>query len=359
MTVGYNVLKPYKSLILAQVSEGRVPEIVVEPVIFDFKSLLNIDGHPDLDIVTEGPTTSFEVKPPGSSEKGQMHVKFLHYTETRAPGWYRGEGEVQDTLNHLIVACQLNRQVAIYVSDSRMRTTATRQVRLGAGDGLGALRLLAAELLNAAFVRGPTRTVWLSGIHTTVSVNADSKILSGLDLRDALDPLGDQSYYFTAARSSVPKLELHVGVSPRGARVWVGATSDWDNFVKTVAGLLHYVGATIERDTKPLPVLAVSAIQAPALTEAYEIQFLPPELLADNPSLEPEKKEKMERWAYRTQFENLKTLDSSLEVGVTMDGVSLGTLTLVFDYSDMANVKIVATVTDDPACPDEYVAYVK
>lgn len=70
MTVGYDVLKPYKSLILAQISEGHVPEIVVEPVILGFKSLLNIDANPDLDIVTEGTTTPFELTPPGLIRKG-------------------------------------------------------------------------------------------------------------------------------------------------------------------------------------------------------------------------------------------------------------------------------------------------
>jgi hypothetical protein len=358
MTVGYDALKPYKSLILAQVSESHVPEVIVEPVILDFKSLLNIDGNPDLDIVTEGPTKFFEVTPQGSSEKGQMLVKFLHYAEKRAPSWYRGKGEVQDTLNHLIVACQLKRQVVIHVSDSRKREAVIRQIRLGGGDSLGALKLLPAELLNAAFVRGPTRTVWLSGIHAPVSVKADSKVLSGPDLRDALDPLGDQSYCFTAARSSVPNLRLFVGVSPRDARIWANATCDWDNFVNTVADLLYYVEATTGRATEPLPALAVPVSEAPALAEAFEICFLPPELLADDPSLGPETKEKMERWACQTNLEIQETHNDSLEVGVTMDGVSLGRLKLVFDTSDTANVKIAATVKPpDPACPDEYAAY--
>jgi hypothetical protein len=222
------------------------------------------------------------------------------------------------------------------------------------------LTLQDVELLNAAFVRGPIRTIWLSGIHAPVSVKADSKILSGLDLRDALDPLGDQSYYFTSARSSVPKLGLPVGVSPRSARVWLGATSSWDDFVKTVADLLKYVEATTERDTQPLSALAVPAMQAPALDEAYEIRFLPPELLADDPTSEPENKQLMERWAYRTDLEILKTHEDSLEVRVNMDDVSLGTITLEFDTSDVANIKIKAKVTPpDPACPVAYQDYVE
>lgn len=356
MTVGFEVLKPYKTLILAQV-ESDAGEIIVESVIADFKSLLGFEEEPDLEIVTEGMTTSFEVSRPDSSGTDDMHVKFLHYTEKRAPGWYGGDGDVRDTLNHLIIACQLNRQVALYVSDSRKRRPATRQIKAGLGDGLGALQLLSSELLNAAFVTGPTRTLWLSGVHARVTVKPDSKILSGLNLRDALDPLDDQSYTFTAARSNVPLLRLPVGVSPRGSRIWVGATRHWNDFVATVARLLRHVAATTERKTKPLPVLATSATKIPDLKDAYEIHFLPPELLADDADLDPETREKMERWAYQAALQIQETDDSSLVAAVTMDDVPLGTLTLVFDTSDVENVRIESQVEPEPTCPDEYAEY--
>lgn len=356
MTVEFDVLKPYKTLILAQVAHAG-EETIVDPVIADFKSLLDFEGEPDLEIVTEGATTSFEVSRPDSPEPDEMHVKFLHYTEKRAPGWHRGDGDVQDTLNHLIIACQLKQQVALYVSDSRKRRPATRQIRAGLGEGLGTLKLLPTGLLNAAFVTGSTRTLWLSGIHARVTVKPDSKILSGLNLRDALDPLDDQSYTFTAARSNVPLLGLPVGVSPRGSRIWVGATRHWSNFVDTVARLLRHVGATTQPDATPLPILATSATEIPDLTEAYEIHFLPPELLADDADLDPEMKEKMERWAYRAALEIQETHDSDLVAAVTIDDVTLGRLTLAFDTSDVEDVRIESEVEPDPGCPDEYAEY--
>ena len=43
-----------------------------------------------------------------------------------------------------------------------------------------------------------------------------------------------------------------------------------------------------------------------------------------------------------------------------MDGVTLGTLTLVFDTSDAANVRVESSeVTPDPACPEEYEEYLE
>ncbi len=355
MGVEFDLLKPYKTLILAEAADDG-DTVLVEPIIGEFQSLLDLDGKPELDLVTEGPVATFEVSRPDAPETDKLYAKFLHYSELRAPGWYAGEGEVQDRLNHLIVACQLGQQVAIYVSDSRKRTAATRRIKAGPGNGLGALRLLGPGRLNAAFVRGPARTLWLSGIHTRVSVKPDNKILSGLDLRDALDPLGDQSYYFTAARSSVPALGLPVGVSPRGSRIWVGATSNWNDFVQTVASVLYHLDATTERDRKPLPVLAIAAIQPPELAEAHEVAFLPPELAAET-DLADEVKEQMERWAYQADLKILEAKGDALCASVILDDVSLGTLKLNLDTSDALNVKIEAEVVPDPDCPDEFIAY--
>ena len=67
---------------------------------------------------------------------------------------------------------------------------------------LGALQPIGAGFINAAFVRGKAPT-WLSATHRRTTVKADSKVLSGIDLRDALNPVEDQSYYFTAARCGV------------------------------------------------------------------------------------------------------------------------------------------------------------
>ena len=355
MSVVFDDLKPYKTLMLGQVDDE---EIIVEPVITVFKELLDFAGNPDLGIVTEGPTTIFETEHPDLAEPVQIHVKFLHYTEERAPGWYGGGGEVRDTLNHLIVACQQNRQVAIYLSDSRKRSAAARQIKAGNGVGLGALKLLDPDLLNAAFVREKTRTIWLSGLHAPVEVKADSKILSGLDLQHALDPLGDQTYYFTAARSSMKAFKQPIGVSPRGSRIWAGTTSRWLDFVESVSGFLHYLEITTARVTNPLPVLAIPSIKAPDLAEAYEIHFLPPELLAEEVDIEAETKEMMERWAYRSDLVVKKGHGNNLEAVVNMDGVKLGTLSLVFDTSEPANVLVESSeVEPDPECPEEYGKY--
>lgn len=59
------------------------------------------------------------------------------------------------------------------------------------------------EQLELAFVYGDTMQIWLSGLHKRVETKPDKKALSGQNLKQALDPLGDQSYYYTAITSTI------------------------------------------------------------------------------------------------------------------------------------------------------------
>src|SRR5439155_17015050 len=128
--------------------------------------------------------------------------------------------------------------------------------------------------------------LWLSGIHTRTSMKADSKVLSGSDLRDALDPLGDQSYYFTAARSlsDVGTRNLIVGLSPRRSRVWVGPSRDWEECARTITDLLttlEAVEGSERSDETPIPVLAGPLTSAADVRGAFDVSVVGPESLAE------------------------------------------------------------------------------
>ena len=196
-------------------------------------------------------------------------------------------------------------------------------------------------VLNAAFVSGPTRTVWLSAIHSPVTVKPDTKMLSGLNLRDALDPLGDQTYHFTAARSGVAELGFPVGVSPRGSKVWLGPTTRWSEFVSSSTALLRHLSLVTKPELQPLPVIATESEEAPPLEEAFEFHFVPPELLADSPDVEPESKVMMERWAYYADFEITTISDQSIHADVTLEGSPLASIVIELDTSNPSRVKIV------------------
>jgi hypothetical protein len=335
-------LRPYKSLILAQLpDDGSEPVNIVESVV---DGLTEVLGLQDEQIITLGDLETVDVADENSPGPDPLYVKFLHYREERTPTWYGGGEELNDTLNHLALACQRKRHVAIYLSDSRKRSAVIGRLGGPSATGLGALTRIQSGLLNAAFVQGPTRTLWLSATHARASVKADSKILAGIDLRDALDPLGDQTYYFTAARSRVPPLKLPVGVSPRGSRIWVGATRNWWDFTHTVARILRHLEETTTPQSRPLPVVASRSTEVPALSEAFELLVLPPELLADDPTVVPVTKELMERWAYAANYEVLPSdEEGQLQAEVHLEGRPVGRLTLGFDTADPQHVRITET----------------
>lgn len=136
--------------------------------------------------------------------------------------------------------------------------------------------------LAVTFLRGASRQTWLRGVHRPVAVKADTKILAGLDLRDALDPVGDQSFTLDAALSDVrserimtdfrislpetSKLRLLstsdavgkppkkkrsdiVGLSLRQGTMWTRTSDDLDDFVRELDELCDQIQRT--RETPP------------------------------------------------------------------------------------------------------------
>jgi hypothetical protein len=104
-------------------------------------------------------------------------------------------------------------------------------------------------------------------------------------------------------------------------------------------------------------VLASPTTKAPDLTEAFSIEFLPPELLARYAGVDQDTLYKMEQWAFRSDLEIRKIRDNTMEIAVAMDSISLGTVSLTFDASDATDVKIESEVSLDPACPYWYTNY--
>jgi hypothetical protein len=251
---------------------------------------------------------------------------------------------VLDRINQLALVCRRNRHVAIYLSDPSWRAAVTRQFDVKGVRGVGALRRIPAGLLNAAFVKGSARTLWLSGIHRPSSVKADNKILSGIDLRDALDPLNDQTYFFTAARClpGIPSFGLPVGVSPRGSRIWAGATNLWSEFRATVSLLLRHLESVTTPEEAPLPVVAVPSADAGKIAGAFDVGLLPPEILDDSTTTEEERQE-LEKWAYHTEFEVVDTAGPDLKANLTLDGTLLGTVEFSLDLSTPDHIKWQAT----------------
>lgn len=207
------------------------------------------------------------------------------------------------------------------------------------GKGLGALQKIAPGLLNAAFVKGAARTLWLAGAHARTSIKADNKILSGVELQDALDPLGDQTYYFTAARCAVDfdRAVVAIGTSPRGSRIWVGLSRSWDEFEKPVTAILKHLEATTKPVDAPIDILAVPSADTTNISDAFDLAIIPPELLSDD--TDDKAREEMEEWAYHSHFRMLKKSNADFTAEVWLKGTVLGTIACQMDLTEPDNIK--------------------
>lgn len=331
-------LQPYKSFILARIRDRVKLEPVISAVLDDVEKLLTLDG----------PGAHRLVERSDPRRAGELSVGFLHYVEDQRVTWV-SDPAVVDHINHLVLVCRRKRHVAIFLSDPRWREAITRRFDKPRQTGIATLQHIPRGILNAAFMKGATRTLWLSSVHRRTSLKADSKILSGRELRDALDPLDDQSYYFTAARC-LTKLEdksMPIGVAPRSSRVWIGATNDWDEFRETVTLLLAYLETCTVPENAPLPIIAVPTSDARKVEAAFDVGLMPPEILADDPSIDPLSRQEMERWAYHTDLQITETDGPDLKANISLGGMLLGTVNFTVDTQKPGGVTLRANGQPD------------
>ena len=128
-------------------------------------------------------------------------------------------------------------------------------------------------------------------------------MLAGTDLRDALDPLDDQSFHFTAARSRPSGMDRIIGASPRKSGIWIGPSRSWPEFrsaVRAIADRLDNVSAEV---TAPLPVLATATTDASEVAGAFDLSIQPPELLSEGSGLSEEERQDLSVIADRSFFD--------------------------------------------------------
>jgi hypothetical protein len=324
-------LKPYVSVLLCETLPRVQPGPVLGLVLDDVESMISESGRGQV-VQRQQPKRS-----------GKLQVGFLHYMESGPPAWLLKsaveEGvDVQDTTNQLLVLCRRGSYFAIYASDPNVGRKLEALTQTGASKGMRKLRLIGPGYMNAAFVRGATRTLWLTGIHRTTKAKPDSKVLAGTDLRAALNPLGDQSYYFTAARSAhdYGAVQLLVGVTPRHSRVWAGPVRTWAEFAERISLLLERLESAQSGspNESPLPVLATPVSDPGAVETPYDMSLVAPELLADEPIQDDELLQRAELWAYGARFDVEPTSGADFTAVVSVDGRSVGQLH--FEFTSIA-----------------------
>lgn len=317
-------LKPYQSFILAEIRQETDPKALVGEILSDLKIYLKIQTAPEYSLLNQVDAQNIDM----------LVVGILHYSEERPPTWTYQTGML-DRLNHLAVVCVYDGYVAIYLSESKRKGVITSSIRSGNGIGLGKLEVISPDQLNAAFVQGPARTLWLSGTHRRTTIKADNKILSGLDLRDAIDPLGDQTYYFTAARCVPLGFYLHkpVGVAPRKSHIWMGASRSWDEFLTAVTKVLSRLEETSTSLHSPFPILAVSASDPNLVYSPFDIALIPPEIYIDDPTMDAQERQEMELWGYYSNIKitQINQENNSFDIEISREGQLLGEANVSLD----------------------------
>lgn len=224
--------------------------------------------------------------PPDDPPEG-MQIAWLHYEEKRPPAWYTGN-DLKDTYHHLTIVCRKGELVALCFSDPGARNAVMRSIAKATKAPLNSLKRLLPAEIEVAFVEDRVRTLWLNGAHRRSVIKPDGKVLSGLELESALDPLDDQTYYFSSVRSTSSNQQLAtngrsavVGANPRHARVWIGPTPSWDEFARRIGHVLDHAAERTAGDlpdAPAIPILAQAAGGMNGVEQPYDMAVIVPEL---------------------------------------------------------------------------------
>lgn len=374
-------LEPYRSLVLAQIGSGATLTRLIGDCLSDIKTeeILNISDE-------EGDTgeTEERVRREKNCESGinsssvNLEHGFLHYELQKPVPWTNAD-DIYDTENHLVLFSRKKsvNLLALYASENSKRRSIRKRFDDSDYDGLRYLSAIAPKHLNDAFFGDQVRTLWLSGMHRRVPVKADAKVLSGQDLEYALDPVNDQTFYFSAVRSSsnsspdgVEKndgdqkgkhRELRtVGLSPKKSRIWTRPSRNWGHYLEGTNAILSELSGVLDTNDEdagkdePLPVLADVASGDDDIGAPYDMVIQPPELLSSDVEQEDDESKEAEEWVYNAHFKILEAggefqgdfdrIDDFTPPNVVSDvyhrGDKIGKIAIELDISDRTDVQI-------------------
>ena len=267
----------------------------------------------------------------GEGEEGdELIVQVLVYREQSTPSWIIGD--LEDETHQLLVIAVQGDMAALCATDGAMRDRIIKEAKGARPVTRGAI---------ASFITGETRAMWLSQVHTPTASKPDSKALTGIALELALDPIGDQTYYWAAARSQpdLPALAKPkstkkplVGGAPGQGRLWIRRSESWADFRAVIRAVIdHARNAPAPADQ--FAALAKSVDDAAGVAGAYGLTVIPGELLGEDevPGLE---RERARRWAFDAAFDVEPLHELSLRVTPSIDGGVVGTAELTIELVD-------------------------
>jgi len=238
----------------------------------------------------------------------------FHSKEKRKVTW-GGGNQIEDQLNHLVSYFALDQFVLIYISDPELKS----DVHDALFDGrLTNWQPVDERVLVNAYITGSTlKTLWLGGTHRNVSVRPSSKVISGQDLADAIDPFGDSTFVAGAVRSS------KAGVSLKRSGLWFRPTKDWQDFSdisKTVLDLLIATQKNIATLSSAVHWgLATRVFNFTGVGPAYDIEWADPDTVKGK-----NRARKLEQLRNRFEIEISSAKVANKDVSVLVTEVSSG-----------------------------------
>ena len=248
-----------------------------------------------------------------------------------------GVGEADDITNYLAAVVRRGPWVAITLTEGSRRSTLMKALT---ARGIQGLSRVPPSVMKSAFVAGKPRTLWLKGTHRRDTVKADNKVLIGPDLKDALDPISDQTYRYTAIRCESPVAPLGdvVGVATDQGRLWASTSETWDDYRLAMLTALDTLANATPNAAELLPVLALSGADITGVENAFDLGITPPELLTIGPTEDPgvlAHLEQLEELAYNTAFDVIgQSGSTTLQARVTRGSTHLGDITLQIAVED-------------------------
>ncbi|MDX8122179.1 hypothetical protein SKZ59_10370 [Janthinobacterium sp. GMG2] len=258
--------EPYGSYVLAERKSGVH--------ITDVEQLEILDQYLDLvqlALVAAGTSVSGTVGEYGPVSHNGVVIRGRWFETSTSSKW---EPSLKDSTNELLLISVAKNRVAFYASDSGLRKILLSNLGNSlAPMALATLSKISSTRLIAAFLDDKQlKAMWLSGTHRSVQVKADSKILSGSDLKFALDPLGDSSYLAAAAR------QAEMGVSLRGSAVWTRPHKTIVSFAEDVQKIFGYLETSGTKEAT-LPVLANELSSFASVQSPFDFDVSAPEAL--------------------------------------------------------------------------------
>lgn len=200
-------------------------------------------------------------------------VSFTTYKISKKPSWL-ADHEAQDIEHHVFVSFKVDAYFAFYFSEKTLKDS----IREYFGKSpLSNVRPIPINQLNGHFINeDKVRMLWLSSIEGKHNFKADSKVLGGDSVTDALDPLIDQSYMMSAVRTELWTADSKrtVGINAFKSSIWRGPCKNWQVFENRVVEILDLLNSTSNSVENPISVLSYPIPNCSDLKKPYDFSLV-------------------------------------------------------------------------------------